>query len=106
MINENEETKHWYRLAMRKRQKAEDNLRLAETRAMMITDLWHKFKQLRADLAAKDAEIERLTATRAVKLCPECERETEHTKYCEVWECSVCGCDSEQNFAKLEGGAQ
>lgn len=51
------------------------------------------------------AEVERLrdlTAIHAMKLCPGCEKLTEHEKYCEVWECRECGCDSESGFVGLK----
>ena len=57
------------------------------------------------ELAAAQAEVERLrdlTASHAMKLCPGCEKLTEHEKYCEVWECRECGCDSESGFVGLQ----
>ena len=64
-----------------------------------------EYRQLCAELAAARAEVERLralTATNAMKLCPGCEKLTEHEKYCEVWECRECGCDSERGFVGLQ----
>jgi len=61
-------------------------------------------KKLRAELAAARAEVERLralTATHAMKLCPGCEKLTEHEKYCEVWGCRRGGLDSEGGFVGL-----
>jgi pyrroloquinoline quinone (PQQ) biosynthesis protein C len=59
---------------------------------------------LTAERDAAQAEVERLralTATNAMKLCPGCEKLTEHEKYCEVWQCRECGWYSESGFVGL-----
>lgn len=86
---------YWQKVAKQERKKAEDNLRLAAERATTI-------QELSEELRAAKAEIERLRATQALKVCPTCKELTEQQKVCEVWHCMKCYQAADHGVTKLE----